>query len=138
MRRLILDMSQTALGEAIGVSFQQVIQKYENGVNRIGASRLQHIAHILGVPAAFFFDGAPGLQGNGANNEPLDDLTEFMTTWEGVALARAFMQISNGQLRRWIVDLIEQIEQNEAPCRPRSAGTWRAYSPCGMSLLLTN
>ncbi len=46
MRRLILDMSQTALGEAIGVSFQQIIQKYENGVNRIGASRLQHIAHI--------------------------------------------------------------------------------------------
>jgi transcriptional regulator with XRE-family HTH domain len=51
MRRLMLNMSQTALGEAVGVSFQQV-QKYENGVNRIGASRLQHIAHILGVPAA--------------------------------------------------------------------------------------
>jgi len=49
MRRLMLDMSQTALGEAVGVSFQQV-QKYENGTNRIGASRLQRIAHILEVP----------------------------------------------------------------------------------------
>jgi transcriptional regulator with XRE-family HTH domain len=56
MRRLMLDMSQTALGEAVGVSFQQV-QKYENGTNRIGASRLQRIAHILEVPAAFFFVG---------------------------------------------------------------------------------
>jgi transcriptional regulator with XRE-family HTH domain len=112
MRRLILDMSQTALGEAVGVSFQQ-IQKYENGVNRIGASRLQYIAHILGVSAAFFFDGAPGPQGNGANNEPINDLTEFMTTWEGVALAKAFMQISNVQIQRRIVDLVEQIEQNQ-------------------------
>ena len=82
-------------------------------MNRIGASRLLHIAHILGVPTAFFFDGAPGSQGNGANNEPLDDLTEFMTTREGVALAKAFMRISNGQLRRRIVDLVEQIEQNQ-------------------------
>jgi transcriptional regulator with XRE-family HTH domain len=52
MRRLMLNISQTTLGEAVGVSFQQ-IQKYENGVNRIGASRLLHIAYILGVPAAF-------------------------------------------------------------------------------------
>jgi transcriptional regulator with XRE-family HTH domain len=79
MRRLMLDMSQTALGEAVGVSFQQV-QKYGNGTNRIGASRLQRIAHILEVPAAFFFDGAPGPQWNGENNQPLDDLNGFMTT----------------------------------------------------------
>jgi transcriptional regulator with XRE-family HTH domain len=59
MRRLMLDMSQTALGEAVGVSFQQV-QKYEIGINRIGASRLLEIARTLQVPAAFFFDDAPG------------------------------------------------------------------------------
>jgi transcriptional regulator with XRE-family HTH domain len=112
MRRLMLNISQTTLGEAVGVSFQQ-IQKYENGVNRIGASRLLHIAYILGVPAAFLFDGAPGPQGNGADNRPLDELTEFMTTREGVELAKAFMQISNGQLRRRIMDLVEQIEQNQ-------------------------
>jgi transcriptional regulator with XRE-family HTH domain len=94
------------------VSFQQV-QKYESGVNRIGASRLLQIASTLRVPAAFFFDGAPGPQGNGADNQPLDDLKNFMTTWEGVALARAFMQIGNVQIRRRIVDLVEQIEQNQ-------------------------
>jgi transcriptional regulator with XRE-family HTH domain len=97
MRRLMLDMSQTTLGEAIGVSFQQV-QKYENGMNRIGASRLLQIAAILQVPAAVFFDGA--------------DLTNFMATTDGVALAKAFMQIGNIQLRRRIVDLVEQIEQS--------------------------
>jgi transcriptional regulator with XRE-family HTH domain len=113
MRRLMLDMSQTTLGEAVGVSFQQV-QKYENGVNRIGASRLLQIAHILGVPAAFFFDGAPGPQGNGASSESIDELASFMSTRDGVALAKAFMQVSNGQLRRRIVDLVEQIEQNQA------------------------
>ena len=58
MRRLMLGISQQNLGGALGVSFQQV-QKYENGANRIGASRLQQISDILEVPAAFFFEGAP-------------------------------------------------------------------------------
>jgi transcriptional regulator with XRE-family HTH domain len=111
MRRIMLDMSQTALGDLLGLSFQQV-QKYESGKNRIGASRLQHIAHILRVPVAFFFDGHAH-QENVANNRPFDDLTRFMATREGVALAKAFMQISNVQLRRRIVDLVEQIEQNQ-------------------------
>src|ERR1700730_456342 len=58
MRRLMLSMSQEKLGGALGLTFQQV-QKYEKGTNRIGASRLQHISHILQVPVSFFFDGAP-------------------------------------------------------------------------------
>src|ERR1700680_1870830 len=58
MRRLMLGMSQTALAQGLGLTFQQ-IQKYEKGVNRIGASRLQQIAHILRVPVEFFFEGAP-------------------------------------------------------------------------------
>ena len=58
MRRLMLEMSQTALGDALDLTFQQV-QKYEKGTNRIGASRLQHISRILQVPVSFFFDGAP-------------------------------------------------------------------------------
>ena len=58
MRRMVLGMSQEKLGRALGLTFQQV-QKYEKGANRIGASRLQHIARILQVPVAFFFDGAP-------------------------------------------------------------------------------
>src|ERR1700761_5121560 len=55
MRRLILDMSQEQLAAGLGISFQQV-QKYERGVNRIGASRLQQIADVLQVPASFFFE----------------------------------------------------------------------------------
>ena len=61
MRRMMLSMSQEKLGDALGVTFQQV-QKYEKGANRIGASRLHHIARILQVPVAFFFEGAPDLQ----------------------------------------------------------------------------
>ena len=62
MRRMMLSMSQEKLGDALGLTFQQV-QKYEKGANRIGASRLQQIAHILQVPVAFFFDGAPAAPG---------------------------------------------------------------------------
>ena len=60
MRRMMLGMSQEKLGDALGITFQQ-IQKYEKGANRIGASRLQHISEVLQVPAAFFFEGAPSL-----------------------------------------------------------------------------
>jgi len=56
MRRLMLDMTQEKLGHALGLTFQQV-QKYEKGTNRIGASRPQHISHILQVPVSFFFEG---------------------------------------------------------------------------------
>src|SRR5436853_7488629 len=58
MRRMMLAMSQTDLGDALGLTFQQV-QKYEKGTNRVGASRIQHISQILQVPVAFFFEGAP-------------------------------------------------------------------------------
>ena len=58
MRRMMLSMSQEKLGDALGLTFQQV-QKYEKGTNRIGASRLQQISHILQVPVSFFFEGAP-------------------------------------------------------------------------------
>ena len=62
MRRMMLSMSQEKLGDALGLTFQQV-QKYEKGTNRIGASRLQQIAHILQVPVSFFFEGAPHAAG---------------------------------------------------------------------------
>jgi transcriptional regulator with XRE-family HTH domain len=63
MRRMMLAMSQGKLGDALGLTFQQV-QKYEKGTNRIGASRLQQISHVLQVPVAFFFEGAPDLHGS--------------------------------------------------------------------------
>jgi transcriptional regulator with XRE-family HTH domain len=59
MRRIEVDMSQQVLGGHIGLTFQQ-IQKYEKGMNRVGASRLQQIGRVLEVPASYFFEGAPG------------------------------------------------------------------------------
>jgi transcriptional regulator with XRE-family HTH domain len=110
MRRVMLKMSQRKLGDAVGITFQQ-IQKYEKGKNRIGASRLQHIAQILQVPAAFFFEGAPDLPAARTPNATAspDTVMDFMATSEGLALAKAFMRITNMKVRRRIVDLVEEI-----------------------------
>ena len=111
MRRMMLGMSQGTLGTALGLTFQQV-QKYEKGANRVGASRLQQISQALQVPVAFFFEGAPPLPGrsNGANDEPAQaDVSNFLTTSEGLALSQAFMRIKDATLRRRIVDLVQGI-----------------------------
>ena len=112
MRRMMLGMSQEKLGDALGLTFQQV-QKYEKGANRIGASRLQQIAHILQVPVSFFFDGAPsvpGYQPTGLAEAPSPAyVSDFLATSDGLALTKAFMGIKNAKLRRRIVDLVEQI-----------------------------
>jgi len=112
MRRLMLGMSQERLGDALGLTFQQ-IQKYEKGANRIGASRLQQIAHILQVPVAFFFDGAPAAPGqthDGFSEAPSPSyVSDFLATSDGLALTKAFMGIKDAKLRRRIVDLVEQI-----------------------------
>lgn len=110
MHRLMQGMSQERLAEALGLSFQQV-QKYEKGVNRIGAGRLQEISQILRVPVAFFFEDAPnvsalGVTKNAAEPKPVMD---FIATSEGLALAKAFMRITNKQLRRRIADLVEEM-----------------------------
>jgi len=116
MRRMMLSMSQEKLGEALGLTFQQV-QKYEKGTNRIGASRLQQISGILQVPVSFFFDGAPSLNtqaeaGKGAPSPAY--LSDFLTTSEGLALTKAFTRIKGTRLRRRIVDLVEEIAGSEA------------------------
>ena len=111
MRRKMLGMSQGTLGDGLGITFQQV-QKYENGANRIGAGRLQHISHILQVPVPFFFEGAPHLlgQSNGFGEAPSPVyVSEFLATSDGLKLTKAFMQIGEQKLRRCIVDLVEEI-----------------------------
>jgi transcriptional regulator with XRE-family HTH domain len=111
MRRMMLGMSQEKLGDALGLTFQQV-QKYEKGTNRIGASRLQQISTILQVPVAFFFEGAPGdgsLIGEFSDAPSPAYVTDFLATSDGLALTKAFMKIANPRLRRRIVDLVEQI-----------------------------
>jgi transcriptional regulator with XRE-family HTH domain len=112
MRRMMLSMSQEKLGDALGLTFQQV-QKYEKGANRIGASRLQQIAHILQVPVSFFFDGAPNVPGqttDGFAEAPSPAyVADFLATSDGLALTKAFMGIKDAKLRRRIVDLVQQI-----------------------------
>jgi transcriptional regulator with XRE-family HTH domain len=111
MRRKMLAMSQTKLGDALGLTFQQV-QKYEKGTHRIGASRLQQLSHVLQVPVEFFFEGAPnasaphGSNGNALSMAHIDD---FVSNSDGLRLIGAFMRIDNAALRRRIVMLVQEI-----------------------------
>jgi transcriptional regulator with XRE-family HTH domain len=115
MRRLMLRMSQTNVADALGVTFQQ-LQKYEKGANRISASRLQHAAHIFQVPVTFFFEGAPHLPGEERTqtDAPFPKfVSDYLATSDGLHLTKAFMQIPNAELRRSIVNLIEQIADSQ-------------------------
>jgi transcriptional regulator with XRE-family HTH domain len=111
MRRMMLGMSQEKLGNALGLTFQQV-QKYEKGTNRIGASRLQQISNILQVPVSFFFEGAPetAVRSDQFSEAPSPlYVADFLATSDGLALTRAFMRIEDSKLRRKIVELVEQM-----------------------------
>jgi transcriptional regulator with XRE-family HTH domain len=114
MRRIMLGMSQEKLGEALGLTFQQ-IQKYEKGTNRVGASRIQQIAEILQVPVSFLFEGGPSsMPGPGlAESASPAYVSDFLATSEGIALTRAFTRIPDAKMRRSIVDLVEQIAVRE-------------------------
>src|SRR5690349_22462530 len=87
MRRMMLSMSQEKLGDALGLTFQQV-QKYEKGTNRIGASRLQQISTILQVPVAFFFEGVPEVATGRAQSKDAPSpsyVSDFLATSDGLA-----------------------------------------------------
>jgi transcriptional regulator with XRE-family HTH domain len=115
MRRMMLGMSQGKLGDALGITFQQV-QKYEKGANRISASRLEHIAQLLHAPVQFFFEGAPHGPGQpreiGKASSP-DYVSAFLATAEGPALAKAFMALKDAKLRRSVVLLVKGIAGDE-------------------------
>ena len=118
LRRLSLGMSQDKLGESIGVTFQQ-IQKYEKGTNRIGASRLQDIARVLGVPPAFFFDGAEAAGTNdvayGTAEPPgAPYVADSIEPEEGARLNRAFVRIADPLVRRQIIELVTSIADAQA------------------------
>jgi hypothetical protein len=93
------------------------VQKYEKGTNRIGASRLQQIAHILQVQVSFFFEGAPhvpGIKSSGMSEAPSPAyVSDFLATSDGLALTKAFTRIKSNKLKRRIVDLVEQIAGDE-------------------------
>ena len=108
MRRMMLHMSQEELGQAFGLTFQQV-QKYEKGTNRMGASRLEHAAHILEVPVPFFFEGAPGQSGGRHRSLTIIYVNEFVSSEDGLRLIKAFMRIARTAVRRRIVQLVHEI-----------------------------
>lgn len=117
LRRNMLGMSQETLGEHLGITFQQV-QKYEKSTNRIGASRLQKIASVLGVPVSFFFEGAPEMAtqpGAGLRvDDPNSHVVDFLNSTEGLKLNRAFARITDAKVRRSVVDLVKALAGDEA------------------------
>ncbi|GJD60727.1 helix-turn-helix domain-containing protein [Methylobacterium frigidaeris] len=119
VRRLLVGVSQEKLGDALGVTFQQ-IQKYEKGTNRISASRLRQIADMLNVPVSFFYEGAPRQDGGRSEEvaaEPASDTAAHDVFWtsQDLQLVRAFQRITDHQLRRRIISLVEAIGTSGAP-----------------------
>jgi transcriptional regulator with XRE-family HTH domain len=108
MRRMMLGMSQEKLGEAFGLTFQQV-QKYEKGVNRMGSSRLQHAAHILQVSVPFFFEGAPGGHELSKTAPSPAYVNEFVSSEDGLRFIKALMGITRPSVRHRIVNLVQEI-----------------------------
>ena len=101
-------LSQTALANQLGVTFQQV-QKYEKGVNRVGAGRLTKIAEVLGVPVGTFFSGKEVLEGEPSQTGGEPSPLKLLTVSGAFRLLRAYAEIEDANLRRSIVDLVEQI-----------------------------
>lgn len=127
-RRITLGISQTQLGDALGLSFQQ-IQKYERGANRIGASRLHDLTRVLLVPIGFFFEGMPGevkamspaaiIGGIDPNPIPKVDIGIEART-ETLLLARAYHRFSNDDVRQKFRSLIEAVVRMQENLTPAS------------------
>ena len=124
LRRTLLGMSQERLGEALGLTFQQV-QKYERGVNRVGASRLFDLSRVLDVPISFFFDDMPdsladslgasatgGRPGFTETQDPFGDDT--LSRRETLELVRAYYRITDPAVRKRVFDLIKSMGPAEA------------------------
>jgi transcriptional regulator with XRE-family HTH domain len=113
---MMLSMSQEKLGESLGITFQQ-IQKYEKGTNRIGASRLQHIARVLSVPVSYFFEDAPGQveagTAVGLAETSASFVVDFLSSAEGLQLNRAFIRVKDPKVRRRIIDLVRAMAGEE-------------------------
>jgi transcriptional regulator with XRE-family HTH domain len=113
---MMLGISQEKLGEHLGITFQQ-IQKYEKGTNRVSASRLQEAARALGVPAAYFFDGAPGDAPAIGPEGGFAAIISFLLTPEGIGLNRAFSRIRDPKIRRRVIDLVKAMVGDDAADR---------------------
>lgn len=126
LRRILLGISQEELGEAIGLTFQQ-IQKYEYGLNRVGTSRLWDLSRALGCPVSFFFDemdattaeASPrNLAGDALDLAGLEDAqasADSATRREALLLVRAYSTIKQDDVRRKILDLAHSLGRMNAP-----------------------
>ena len=116
MRRTILGLSQEAIGNVIGVTFQQV-QKYERGVNRMGSSRLFDFAKCLSVPVSYFFEGLqpdvskPSMPGVAEMNAGFEH--ERTTSRETLEMVRAYYRITDANVRKRVFDLIKSLADDE-------------------------
>ena len=115
LRRTLLGMSQEKLGDALGLTFQQV-QKYERGANRIGASRLYDLSRVLETPISYFFEemGADVQSASprhmvGATDEPAEAVADKMARRETLELVRAYYRISDPSVRRHVYDLAKAL-----------------------------
>ena len=114
MRRTLVGMSQERLGELLGLTFQQV-QKYERGMNRIGAGRLYELAGILGVPVSFFYEGIDVAAASVEGGSAAPVIPVFARNGEGHQLGLAFMRIKDPHVRRKVVDLVRSLGETDAP-----------------------
>ena len=123
LRRTLLGMSQERLGEALGLTFQQV-QKYERGVNRVGASRLFDLSRVLDVPISFFFDDMPESLASTYGSNPSRRATGFSEMQDGftddalnrretLELVRAYYRITDPAVRKRVFDLIKSMGPTE-------------------------
>jgi len=103
IRRLERGLSQTALAERLGLTFQQV-QKYEKGANRVGSGRLFQIASVLGIPIAALFEGS-----GSAQDSPEQSLMDHLVEPQSMRLIQAFSEISDPEVRRALAQLVEKI-----------------------------
>ena len=116
LRRNLLGISQTDLGKALGVAFQQV-QKYEKGTNRISASRLFNLSRVLDVPISFFFeDLSPAAAGGGRrrtrglSEAPAAALEpDLLFKRETVGLIRAYYRVKDPRVRKRVLDLLQAV-----------------------------
>ena len=111
IRRMLIGMSQERLGDLLGLTFQQV-QKYEKGVNRIGAGRLFEVSRILNVPVDFFYEGVNAAPG--ANETDGAPVMDFVSSGEGLQLSLAFMKIKDAKVRKRVLDLVKSLAEEEA------------------------
>ncbi|HVU20144.1 MAG TPA: helix-turn-helix transcriptional regulator [Rhizomicrobium sp.] len=110
---MLIGMSQERLGELLGLTFQQV-QKYEKGVNRIGAGRLFDMARILGVPIDYFYESVTSAVTGGrgfSDNEASPPVMEFVSSGEGLQLSLAFMRIKDAKVRKRVLDLVKSLAE---------------------------